>query len=244
MDRYNRARRVLISGGSGAIGGACVRRFASGGDKVMFIYNSSSRAAEKLAHETGATPIRADLQSSEQTNEAAKAAISAMGGVDVLINAAGIAHISTVTDTTDEEWKRLLDTNLSATFILSRELSRGMIREHYGRIINIGSVWGGRGASCEVAYSASKAGMRGLTASLGRELGPSGITVNCIEPGVIETPMNSMLDQGELDALVDATPLCRLGRPEEVAELAYFLASEQAGFITAAFIPIDGGFPS
>ena len=137
----------------------------------------------------------------------------------------------------------MIDTNLTSAFVLSREAAEIMISQHSGRIINVGSVWGRMGASCEVHYSASKAGMRGMTQALAKELGPSGITVNCVEPGVIQTDMNSMLDEETMKQLEEATPLCRIGKPEEVAAVIGFLASDEASFITGACIPVDGGFP-
>ena len=136
----------------------------------------------------------------------------------------------------------MIGTNLDGAFYVSREVSRHMIRAQYGRIVNVGSMWGKCGASCEVHYSAAKAGLRGLTMALAKELGPSRITVNCIEPGVIETEMNAALDTETKQALSDETPLCRLGTPDEVADAILFLASDQAGFITGQTIGVDGGF--
>jgi 3-oxoacyl-[acyl-carrier protein] reductase len=137
----------------------------------------------------------------------------------------------------------MLDTNLTSAFTLSREAAKFMVSQKSGKIINVGSVWGRMGASCEVHYSASKAGLRGLTQALAKELGPSGITVNCVEPGVIDTDMNSMLDKEAMKELADATPLCRIGKAEEVAAVIGFLASDEASFITGTCIPVDGGFP-
>ena len=136
----------------------------------------------------------------------------------------------------------MLNTNLSGAFYLSREAAKQMIAQKSGRILNIGSMWGKVGASCEVHYSAAKAGLRGMTMALAKELGPSGITVNCIEPGVIETDMNRMLDDDTKRGLCEETPLCRMGKPEEVAALASFLSSDDASFITGQCIGIDGGF--
>ena len=136
----------------------------------------------------------------------------------------------------------MLDTNLSSAFYLSRAVSPGMIAQQYGRIVNVGSMWGKVGSSCEVAYSASKAGLRGFTMALAKELGPSGITVNGVEPGVIETDMNAMLDDETRAALCEETPLCRLGKPCEVAAAIGFLASDEAGFITGQMLGVDGGF--
>jgi 3-oxoacyl-[acyl-carrier protein] reductase len=136
----------------------------------------------------------------------------------------------------------MMETNLSSAFYLSRAIASDMISRQYGRIINVGSMWGKVGASCEVAYSASKAGLRGLTMALAKELGPSGITVNCVEPGVIETDMNAALDDETKAALCEETPLCRMGKPEEVAAAIGFLASDAAGFITGQMLGVDGGF--
>lgn len=239
-------RKILITGGSRGIGAACVRAFAADGDRVVFVCRGDSPAAQKIAAETGATPVFADISDKIQAADACRRACELLGGLDVLVNCAGIAQIKLFTDLTDEDWDRMTDTNLTSAFIFCREASRVMIREHTGegRIVNVGSVWGGRGASCEVHYSASKAGIRGLTQALARELGPSGITVNCVEPGVIDTDMNAGLTADALAELTDATPLCRLGKPEDVAAAVKFLASSDAGFITAAILAVDGGFPS
>ena len=142
---------------------------------------------------------------------------------------------------TDAEWRRVLDTNLSGAFYLSRAVVGGMIRNRYGRILHVGSMWGKTGASCEVAYSAAKAGLRGLTMSMAKELGPSGITVNCVEPGLIDTDMNASLDDDTKASLCAETPLGRMGTPDEVARAVLFLTSDQAAFITGQILGVDGG---
>lgn len=235
-------KKVLITGGSRGIGAECVRKFASAGYSVAFVYNKSRDNAEKLARETGAHAICADISSADEAKRAVREAAEALGGIDVLVNNAGIAHIGLFTDLTDNEWEHICSTNLSSAIYVSREAAKHMISAHSGRIINIGSVWGRAGASCEVAYSATKAGLRGLTRALAKELGPSGITVNCIEPGVIDTEMNAALDEDTRASLIDETPLCRIGTPNDVAEAVFFLASDSASFITAQIIGIDGGF--
>lgn len=239
-------KRVLITGGSRGIGAACVRAFSKNGDKVAFICRRNTEQCAAVAEQTGAFPVFADLADGEQARRACREAAEYLGGIDVLVNCAGIAQIGLFTDITDAEWQKMIDTDLSAAFRVSQETVKIMLREHtgQGRIINIGSVWGGRGASCEVHYSAAKAGLRGFTQALARELGPSGITVNCVEPGVIDTDMNSSLTPDAMADLIDSTPLCRLGRPEDVAAAVLFLASDEASFITAAILPVDGGFPS
>jgi 3-oxoacyl-[acyl-carrier protein] reductase len=236
-------KAVLITGGSRGIGRELVRLFSNNGYSVAFTYRSSHNEAESLAIETGALAIKADSGQESEVNAAIKATIDAFGRIDCLINNAAISSFSLFTDISNESWRRMIDTNLSSAFTLSREAAKVMVSQKSGKIVNVGSVWGRMGASCEVHYSASKAGLRGLTQALAKELGPSGITVNCVEPGVIDTDMNSMLDEAAMKELADATPLCRIGKAEEVAAVIGFLASEEASFITGACIPVDGGFP-
>ena len=234
--------KVLITGGSRGIGEACVRAFCQKGNSVAFLYHTNHERAKTLADQTGAIAICADVSNSTSAIAATQKAIEELGGIDVLVNNAGISQIKLFSDITDEDWRKMIDTNLSGAFYISREASRVMVAQHSGRVINIGSMWGKMGASCEVHYSASKAGLRGLTMALAKELGPSNITVNCIEPGVIDTEMNAALDGSTRQELCDSTPLCRIGRAEEVAAVVSFLASEEASFITGQIIGVDGGF--
>ena len=234
--------KILITGGSRGIGRACVEYFSSLGHEVAFIYRSSYGDAKSLTEKTGAIAICADISDGPSASAAAFAAISKLGGVDVLINNAGISQIKLFSDITDSDWQSVINTNLSSSFYITREISKDMVSRKNGRIIFIGSMWGKVGASCEAHYSASKAALRGLTFSLAKELGPSGITVNCIEPGVIATDMNSSLSDDVLRELCDETPLGRMGEPCEVAALAEFLSSDKAAFITGQVIGIDGGF--
>ena len=235
-------RRILISGGSRGIGRACVRAFAQNGDAVAFLYCHNDDAAREVTAETGAIAIRADISDPDAARAAVAEAEKKLGGtVDVLINNAAVAWIGLMQDMTDAEWRRVLDTNLSGAFYLSRAVAGGMIRNRYGRILHVGSMWGKTGASCEVAYSAAKAGLRGLTMSMAKELGPSGITVNCVEPGLIDTDMNASLDADTKAALCDETPLGRMGTPDEVAEAILFLTSDRAAFITGQILGVDGG---
>ena len=234
--------KVLITGGSRGIGEACVRTFCQKGDSVVFLYHTNHERAQMLASQTGAIAICADVADAKSATAATQKAIEMLGGIDVLVNNAGISQIKLFSDITDEDWREIIDTNLSGAFYISREASRAMVAQHSGRVINIGSMWGKTGASCEVHYSASKAAMRGLTMALAKELGPSNITVNCIEPGVIDTEMNAALDESTRQELCDSTPLCRIGRVEEVSAVVSFLASEEASFITGQIIGVDGGF--
>ena len=235
-------RRVLISGGSRGIGRAIVEAFAANGDNVAFLYRSRDTEAAQVAAATGAVAIKADVSDPMEARRAVADAEAALGGsIDVLVNNAAISWIGQMQDMTDIEWRNILDTNLSGAFYLSRGVVSGMVRNHYGRIVSIGSMWGKVGASCEVAYSATKAGLRGLTMAMAKEFGPSGITVNCVEPGFIATEMNAAIDEASKQALCDETPLGRMGTPAEVAAAVVFLASDAAGFITGQVIGVDGG---
>ncbi|MBQ4121998.1 MAG: SDR family oxidoreductase, partial [Clostridia bacterium] len=165
-----------------------------------------------------------------------------LGGIDILVNCAGISQIKLFTDLSDNDIARMVQINLTAAMTVTQTAAPYMIRNHSGRIVNIGSMWGKTGASCEVHYSATKAALEGFTKALAKELGPSRITVNCIEPGVIETPMNASLDEETVQGLIDETPLMRLGTPSDVANAVLFLASDKASFITGQILGVDGGY--
>ncbi len=233
---------ALITGGSRGIGAELVRRFSAGGYTVAFVYHRSHEAAKQLANECGALPICADLARKDEVVRAVQEAKAQLGHIDVLINNAAIAGFSLFTDISDAEWERFLAVNLSAAFYASRSALPDMIARKAGSIINISSMWGQVGASCEVHYSTTKAGLIGLTKALAKEVGPSGVRVNCIAPGVIETDMIGALTEETRAALREETPLGRLGTSAEVASAAFFLASSEAGFITGQVLGVNGGF--
>ncbi len=235
-------KTVLITGGSRGIGAEMVRRFVRGGYRVAFVYQKSAEAAMQVSRETGALAICADVGCETEAQRAVDEALSYLGHVDVLINNAAIAGFRLFTDITNEEWNRFVSVNLNGAFFMARGVLPGMISRKQGSIINISSMWGQVGASCEVHYSTTKAALIGLTRALAKEVGPSNITVNCIAPGVIETDMNAALSQTDLAALREETPLGRLGTSADVAETAYFLASEEARFITGQVLGVNGGF--
>lgn len=237
-------KKVIITGGSRGIGAAIAEMFRKNGDKVAVIYNNNDTAANELAERIGVYAVKADVSDAESAENGIKTAVEKLGGVDVLVNCAGIAQIKLFTEISNEDWRRMIDTNLTGAFTMSRYASRIMINQQSGRIINIGSMWGKKGASCEVHYSAAKSGLRGMTKALAKELGPSNITVNCVEPGFIDTEMNAGFDEDTVNALIEATPMCRVGKPEDIAEMVCFLASEKASFITGQCIGVDGGIIS
>ena len=236
------AKRVLISGGSRGIGRACVEYFAKKGYKVAFLYEKNVEAAERTASELGAVAVRCDVADSADLKRAIGKVKEALGGIDILVNNAAISMIKPFDMFTDEEWGRMINVNLSGMFYLAREIAPMMVSQKWGRIINIGSMWGKVGASCEVPYSTTKAGVRGFTMSLAKELAPSGITVNCVEPVVIATEMNASLDADTLRELCEETPIGRLGKPEEIASAVGFFASDEAAFVTGQILGVDGGF--
>ena len=229
-------KKVLISGGSRGIGAQCVRDFSELGYEVYFTYNKSEEKAKEISKETNAVAIKCDISKSDEVEK-----IKEFGDFDILINNAGISEIKMFQDITESDWNRMFDVNIKGMFLVTKAVVDGMIRKKKGRIINISSMWGEVGASCEVHYSASKAAVIGFTKALAKELAPSGITVNCVSPGVIMTEMNSHLSEDELKELCDETPVMRVGDVSEVSKAVLYLADEKAGFVTGSVLPVNGG---
>lgn len=235
-------KTVLITGGSRGIGRECVKLFRELGYAVAFTYRNSREAAESLAAEVGALAILADSTDEEQVASAVRSAIAEYGRIDCLVNNSAVCAFSLFTDIDLASWNRMLAENLTSAFLYCRAVIPDMLSRKCGRIINVSSMWGITGSSCEVHYSAAKAGLIGLTRALAKELGPSGITVNAIAPGVIDTDMNSALGEADIAALEEETPLMRIGKPREVAEAVAFLAGDGASFITGDVINVSGGY--
>ena len=238
---------VLITGASRGIGAACARRFARDGWKVAVHYYKSEAEALALAEElraagAEAVPVRGDLSDPAQAARAVEGAQATLGHLDALVCNAGVAlPVQLLTDTTDDQWRRVMGTDLDGVFFTLRAAIPGMVSRKRGAIVTISSMWGVTGGSCEAPYSAAKAGVIGLTKALAKELGPSGIRVNCVAPGAIETDMTAFLTPEDRAALADEAPLGRMGTPEEVAEAIRFLAGEEARFITGQVLRVDGG---
>lgn len=235
-------KTVLITGGSRGIGRAMVELFSKNGYCVAFTYKNSENEAKSLAEATGAICIKADSAIEDEVVSAVKLAEEKLGHIDCLINNAGISSFSMFTDLTLEDWNRCIGVNLTGAFLYSKAVIPSMVSRKWGRIINVTSMWGIVGSSCEVHYSTAKAGLIGMTKALAKELGPSGVTVNAIAPGVIETEMNKCLSDKDKAALCEETPVMRIGKPDEIAEAALFLAGDKAGFITGEVMNISGGF--
>ena len=241
-------KNVLITGATGGIGSAIAKAFAKNGYNVALHTFSKPDVAKKYAEELGrefgvkTVFVQADISKEANVKSMFENLDATFGKIDILINNAGVSFVSMLCDTTEEDFDNVMNINLKGAFLTSKEAMKNMVHNKWGRIINISSVWGNVGASCEVVYSASKAGLVGFTKALAKELAPSGVTVNAVSPGLIDTQMNSHLSKEDIDALCEEIPMGRMGRPSEVAHAVLFLASEESSYITAQNITIDGAW--
>lgn len=236
---------AFITGASGGIGSACARQLAKDGYAVALGFSSNESAANTLSAELKsqgfeALAVQCDITDSGSIASAVSLIEKDLGAVSLLVNNAGIANISLFTDNSYDDLRRMLDTDLLGAMELSRQVLPAMISAKGGNIINISSVWGEKGASCEVAYCAAKAGLIGFTKALAREEAPSGIRVNCISCGYIDTKMNAELSDDDKQAVLDEIPTCRFGTPQDVADTVSFLASDKSSYITGQVIRVDG----
>ena len=238
-------KTAVITGASRGIGRATAIEFARNGYNVLANYNNSEKEAselEKMLTEEGYSikVFKADVSKSSEADAMIEYCLKEFGGLDVLVNNAGISQDKLFTDITDEDWERMMSVNVTSVFNCSRKALQHMIWEKSGSIINITSMWGETGGSCEVHYSASKAAIIGMTKALAKEVGPSNIRVNAVSPGVIMTDMCAYYGEETLNELKEETPLMKLGKPEDIAETVYFLA-EKGNFITGQVVGVNGG---
>ena len=227
---------AVITGGSRGIGAAAVSAFRKQGYEVAFFYASDPAAAQAVAQRTGAQAIRCDVSDAA----AVEAAFARLGTAQVLVNNAAVSHTGLIQDISPAQWDRLFAVNVRGVYNCVRAALPGMLERQDGCILNVASMWGQVGASCEVCYSATKGAVIALTKALAKELAPSHIRVNAVSPGVIDTDMNSHLSAEEMDELAQQTPLERIGRPEEVAQALVYLADAQ--FVSGQILPVNGGF--
>ncbi len=234
-------KSVLITGGSRGIGAAAVRLFSERGWNVAFTFLRSEEAAKALSRECGALAIRADGTDADAVRDAVEETVALFGRIDALVNNVGIAEFKLFTDIAPAAWDAMMASNVSSAANAARAVLPHMIHRKAGTIVNVSSMWGQVGASCEVHYSASKAALIGMTKALAKEVAPSGIRVNCVAPGVIETDMNRALSDDDRAALCEEIPLGRFGTPREVAESILFLASDASAYITGQVLGVSGG---
>lgn len=236
-------KRVLITGGTRGIGKALVERFVKEGWQVAFCYHHSKDAASSLAEQfPGVLPICCDVSKEDQVVNLFSKVKEAFGGLEALVCNAGIAlPQQLLTDTSYEQYQEIMEVNVGGTFLCCREAAKAMVTAHKGSIITLSSMWGEIGGSCEVVYSASKGAVISFTKALAKELGPSGVRVNCVSPGVIDTDMNSHLSEEDKKALAEETLLMTLGTPDQVASAVAFLCSGDAEFITGQVLGVNGG---
>ncbi len=232
---------ALVTGASRGIGEAVARRLARDG---MFVYVNCSKSiddAKRIAEEIGGKAVLADVSDEKAVCEMISEIERERGSVDVLVNNAGIALVKMLADTSEEEWDRVFDVNVKGAYLVTKRVTEKMVSKKWGRIVNVSSMWGEVGASCEVAYSASKSALIGFTKALAKELSLSGIRVNAIAPGVVDTEMNSEFSNEDIEELLEEIPLKRIARPSEIADVVAFLVSDDADYITGQTIDVSGG---
>ncbi|WP_018962741.1 elongation factor P 5-aminopentanone reductase [Coprothermobacter platensis] len=242
-------RAVLVTGGSRGIGAAIVRRLAQEGLKVAFFYHQSVEDAMSLLNwgeQSGFSivPIQVDLSQEMDVQRALQNAKVNVGPIDYLVNNAAVARYALFSDETKEDMEQIIRTNFESVLWVTQDVSKGMVLRQFGSIVNISSIWGLYGSSCESVYAATKGALISFTKSIAKELGPSNVRVNCIAPGVIDTDMLEPLSKQDIDQLVQRIPLCRLGRPEEVASAVAFLLSDEASYISGSVLEVSGAFIS
>ncbi len=238
-------KNILITGASGDIGSAIAKKFAKKDVCLLLVYNKNFENASKLKVELEAKCdveiFKCNLTSAEETSKLYNEIIEKFKHIDCLINCAGVSLVKQVQDITETDYNFVMDSNVKSAVLLTSLVSKNMVHNGNGKIVNVSSMWGKVGASMESLYSASKGAINSFTLALAKELGSSNINVNAICPGLIDTKMNCHLTKEDVAEIVSSTPLERIGKPEDVANLAYFLCSEEASFITGQIITIDGG---
>ena len=238
---------VLVTGSSRGIGAGIARRFAREGHRVAIHYRAEEAQARALYDELASAGnsvmlVSGDIAREDEAKQIVSRVRERFGFIDVLVNNAGVAlPTQLITDTTLADWNRVMETNVTGMFLVTNSVLPEMVSQKRGAIVNISSMWGVTGGSCEVAYSSSKAAVIGFTKSLAKEVAPSGIRVNCVAPGFVLTDMTRGFDEGVIAGICEETPLLRAGTPEDIASAVLFLASEEASFITGQVLPVDGG---
>lgn len=238
-------KTVIVTGGSKGIGAAIVEGLAKENYNVILNYNNSEKAAKQIKNKLKEQGInieifKADVSKRDEVRQLVDFAIKKYSNIDVLINNAGIDQIKLFMDTTDKDWNNIIQTNLTSVFYCSQEALKNMIHNKKGCIINISSIWGITGASCEVAYSVSKAGIDGMTKALAKEMGPSNIRINSIAPGIVDTDMNKTIDKKELNKIKEEIPLGRISKPEEIINSVKWLIEDE--YVTGQIISVNGGW--
>ena len=239
---------ALITGAGGGIGKATAQKFIEQGYFVIGQYNTNKKSIDDFIKQLEAQgkadyffAIKCDFNDHKQIENMLQTVNKSFKRIDVLVNNAGVGLYKLITQTSIDEWQKLFNVNVTSAYLVTNGILDGMINAKKGKIVNVSSIWGAVGASMEVAYSSSKSALIGYTKALAKELAPSGICVNCVCPGVIDTAMNSRFNEQEIQELKDQTPLGRLGNVNEIAQLIYYLSSESADFITGQVITCDGG---